>query len=517
MSIPQLSELRDSLSFLSDSERAELDQLLREETPIWTPLPGPQTVALRSSADILFYGGAGGGGKTDLAAGCALTQHKRSLIIRQEIKQTREVAYRLGEIVGTMKPYRQDQDFRWGDRHIEFGGLRNPGDEETWRGRPHDLLIVDEAPTMREAQVKFIMAWVRTTVIGQRCRVILTGNPPRTAEGFWIVEMFAPWLDEQHRLYPHPPGDLLWYATLDGRDVQVDNALPFVHKGETVKPKSRTFIPAKVDDNPYLIATGYKSQLQALPEPLRSQMLYGDFQAGKEDQAWQVIPTKWVEAAMARWKPQKDGEKGTMTAMGVDVSRGGRDKTVWAPRYGWRYDELIVEQGVNTDDGPKVAGLTVQHQRHGCPVFVDVVNVGTSVVDFLEQANVNVNAINGAEKATLVDETGLLTFANKRAQQYWRFRERLDPAKTQDVIALPPDPELKKDLCAPTFRVTAQGIQVEPKEQIIKRLGRSPDKGDAVVYAAEEAPPKSARRRGGHAGRVDANSLRWDDDIPYED
>ena len=517
MSTVLLNELQDSLISLSASERAELDQMLWEETPIWTPLPGPQSAALNSSADILFYGGAGGGGKTDLAAGCALTQHRKSLIIRQEIKQTREVANRIGEIVGTMRPYRQDQDFRWDERHIEFGGLRNPGDEETWRGRPHDLLIVDEAPTMRESQVKFIMAWVRTTTIGQRCRVILTGNPPRTAEGFWIVEMFAPWLDQQHKLYPYPPGDLLWFATIDGVDTQVDNALPFIHKGETIRPKSRPFIPAKVDDNPYLIATGYKSQLQALPEPLRSQMLYGDFQAGKEDQAWQVIPTAWVEAAMARWTAKEDGNKGTMTAMGLDISRGGRDKTIWAPRYGWWYDELIEAQGVTTDNGPKVAGLTVQYQRHGCPVFADVVNVGTSVVDFLEQANVNVNAINGAERATLVDETGLLRFANKRSQQHWRFRERLDPAKTKDVIALPPDPELKKDLCAPTFRVTAQGLQVEPKEQIIKRLGRSPDKGDAVVYAAEEAPPKSAGRRRGVAGRVDANSLGWNDEIPDED
>jgi hypothetical protein len=42
--------------------------------------------------------------------------------------------------------------------------------------------------------------------------------------------------------------------------------------------------------------------LQSLPEPLRSQMLYGDFRAGVQDDPWQVVPTAWVEAAMARWK-----------------------------------------------------------------------------------------------------------------------------------------------------------------------------------------------------------------------
>ena len=42
-------------------------------------------------------------------------------------------------------------------------------------------------------------------------------------------------------------------------------------------------------------------QLQSLPEPLRSQMLYGDFKAGMEDDADQVIPTAWIDAAMDRW------------------------------------------------------------------------------------------------------------------------------------------------------------------------------------------------------------------------
>jgi len=52
-------------------------------------------------------------------------------------------------------------------------------------------------------------------------------------------------------------------------------------------------------------------------------------------------------------------------------------------------------------------------------------------------------------------------------------------------IALPPDPELVSDLCAPRWKLTARGIQVESKDEIIKRLGRSPDCGDAVVMAKE--------------------------------
>jgi hypothetical protein len=65
----------------------------------------------------------------------------------------------------------------------------------------------------------------------------------------------------------------------------------------------------------------------------------------------------------------------------------------------------------------------------------------------------------------------------------WRLREALDPDKGEN-LALPPDTELKADLCAPRWKLTAQGIQIELKDEVKKRIGRSPDKGDAVILAS---------------------------------
>jgi len=48
---------------------------------------------------------------------------------------------------------------------------------------------------------------------------------------------------------------------------------------------------------------------------------------------------------------------------------------------------------------------------------------------------------------------------------------------------LPPDQRLLSDLTAPTFKLTPNGIQVESKEDVCKRLGRSTDRGDAVMMA----------------------------------
>jgi hypothetical protein len=82
---------------------------------------------------------------------------------------------------------------------------------------------------------------------------------------------------------------------------------------------------------------------------------------------------------------------------------------------------------------------------------------------------------------------GQLKFANKRAEAWWRFREALNPDQQGgSVIALPPDPELRADLAAPTYEVTARGLLIENKDDLRKRLGRSPGKGDAVVMCLSE-------------------------------
>src|SRR5205085_1292975 len=81
-----------------------------------------------------------------------------------------------------------------------------------------------------------------------------------------------------------------------------------------------------------------------------------------------------------------------------------------------------------------------------------------------------------------LDQAEQLGFVNQRAEWWWKLREALDPDSGQE-LALPPDPELKSDLCAPRWKNTARGIQVESKEDLHKRIGRSPDAGDAVVYA----------------------------------
>lgn len=480
------------------SERAKLAralQLARElkRRNVWRPLPGPQQIAYSSTADIIGFGGAAGGGKTDLACGKALTQHRKVGIFRVNGTELTGVLDRLTELLGTRDGY-NGKDNIWRviradgvPLQVELGSFPNLGDEKKYQGRPHDLLVFDEAANMRELQVRFLLGWLRTTTPGQRCQALLTFNPPTTAEGRWIIGFFGPWLDPKH---PNPamPGELRWFATIDGKDVEVPSGDPFKHGDETITPLSRTFIPSRVKDNPYLMGTGYMATLQSLPEPLRSQMLNGDFQAGMEDDPWQVIPTAWVEAAQARWK--RPDKLATMDSLGVDVARGGRDNTIIARRHGMWFDEPLAYPGSQTPDGPTVAGLVIAAGRDQAPIHIDVIGVGSSPYDFLNNANQQVLGVNVSERASSTDQSGRLTFKNQRSEQWWKMREALDPTNNTG-IALPPSAQLLADLCAPTWQLQGATIYVEGREDIVKRIGRSPDYGSAYILALLDTPKRA--------------------------
>jgi hypothetical protein len=381
-------------------------------------------------------------------------------------------------------------------RRIEFGGVEKETDVQKFQGRPHDLKGFDELTHFTEYQFRYLKGWNRTTKPNQRCRVIAGFNPPTSAEGDWVIRYFGPWLDKRH---PRPAanGELRWFAMLGGKEVEVRNGLPFWWREqdsdteELIEPESRTFIRATVEDNPILLARGYKKTLQAFPEPLRSLYLKGAFDIAQLDHPWQVIPTAWVEAAQKRWtKRPRERVVRELTDIGVDVARGGADKTVYAPRCNEYIDELLVRPGRTTPDGKAVIRDILDLLGQSCPktvkVKIDAVGVGSSPVDLGRMFGVNIIAMFAGAKSGAFAKTGKLGFFNKRAEWIWRLREALDPASDQD-IELPPGRSLLADLTAPRYELVARGVKIESKDEIRERISRSPDEGEAVIHAFGEA------------------------------
>lgn len=281
-----------------------------------------------------------------------------------------------------------------------------------------------------------------------------------------------------------------------GRTEWVPGPGEYTFDGETYTAKSRTFIPASLVDNPFRNTPEYRATLQSLPEPLRSQLLYGDWKAGLEDGANQLIPTSWVLAAQRRWAERPTPpEDVPMCAIGVDASGGGADAMIQAPRYDGWYAPLIETPGKDiprNKPGSHAAGLILATRRDNAVPIVDMGGgYGGPIYEHLDANGIECIAYKGSEATTRRTRDKKLTFTNTRSAAYWGFREALDPDQPGgSPIYLPPGKRTLAGLCAPTFEVTPNGIKAEPKSKreggvkgVVERLGWSPNEADAVVMS----------------------------------
>lgn len=503
-----LDDLIARVAGLPKDEQAKLYQMAAAHKAgrKMTPNPGPQTQAYLSQADVLLYGGQAGGGKTILELGWGINEAESGIIFRRERTQTDGLEKEGKKLIGTEASFNgQDLEWTWpSGKTLKLAGMKEVGSWIAHAGRERDYMAFDEGGEFVEEQVASIMAWIRAAP-GKRTRAVIGSNPPRTAEGLWLLKWFAPWLDDK---FPNPAahGELRWAVYIwtngEGQMVWVDGPGEYEIEGEKYTAKSYTFIPASLEDNPYRNTPEYRAQLQSLPEPLRSQLLYGKFAASLKDLESQTIPTDWVRAAQERWTQDKPVGV-PMCSIGVDASGGGEDPMVLAPRHDGWYAPFIKVPGKDIPRdkaGAHAAGIVVANRTDHAVVVVDMGGgYGGPLYEKLKENEIDCIAYRGAEGTTKRSKEGKYPFVNKRSAAYWLFREALDPGQQGgSPIKLPADRRLLAGLTAPTFEVTPHGIKVEPKVKfdekgkvvggVRAKLGFSPDEADAVVMAWFEGP-----------------------------
>jgi hypothetical protein len=231
--------------------------------------------------------------------------------------------------------------------------------------------------------------------------------------------------------------------------------------------------------------------------PLFIAKVLGEF-ADSEDG---LIPLSWVRAAHHRWHAWNDAnEERARRGLGpveppgrriisVDVARYGTDQTAIATRQGQVVMKLEKWPKLDTTQttGLVQARLRSHPQAHS---VVDVNGVGAGVVDQLRRAKQSVSAFNSSKGTKRRDSTGEWKFPNMRSAAWYNLRELLDPALDAQ-LALPEDDDLTADLVTPKYEPRAGGILVvEDKDEIKKRLGRSPDSGDAVAMGCWSDTPE---------------------------
>lgn len=521
-----MSALDELFTKIKGLPQKELMKLIREtenhpkwgKKRLWVPNAGGQTLALKSPADELFFGGRPGGGKSALLIGTAISDHTNSIIFRKEYQQIKGLEQEAQKVLGSREGYNA-QDHIWRipgtSKIMEFGSVPNEADVERFQGRAHDLKGFDEICHFSKTKYKYLTLWLRSTDPAQRCRIIAAGNPPTSAEGLWVIEYWGPWLDPN---FPDPaqPGELRWpviasddseaeifFATLEEaiEHAKTLREPPVDENGKILPPRSRTFIPGYLEENPDLAKSGYKSVLAYASKDLKN-LAAGTFDVQFQDHPLQVIPTAWIVAAQARWE-DKAPARVPMGVIGIDVAAGGPDCSVISRRHDWWFAPLIVIPGKDTPLPSDISSQIMRIRRDAAEIVVDCGGGygGTVVNDLL--VNNGIEAVkhlgNGQARGRSACRT--YSFFNRRAEVWWRFREALDPERDGgSLVALPPDTALKADLTAPRFEMSTRGIKIEDKGQLKKRLGRSPDRGDAVVICWSEGQ-SALERKIRHGGK----------------
>ena len=275
-----------------------VQDLVGEREIIFQPNDGPQTEFLAAMEQEVFYGGARGGGKSyamlvDPLRYCH-KQHHRALLLRRSMPELRDLISHSQRLYTRAFPgakwREQEKEWRFpSGARIEFGYAENLTDVLRYQGQSYTWIGIDELPQYPTPDIyNFLRSSLRSVDPEVPVFIRATGNPGNVGST-WVKNMFV--------------------------DPATPNT-PFTMDIETpvgIKSITRRFIPAKLQDNPYLMQTDdYMIMLSSLPDIQKKQFLEGDWEAFEGsafpefNRAVHVIepfeiPNNWVRFRSADW------------------------------------------------------------------------------------------------------------------------------------------------------------------------------------------------------------------------
>jgi hypothetical protein len=335
------------------------------------------------------------------------------------------------------------------DELVGYGRKPADHDESGFQGihARYVLVVLDEACGIPE------QLWVAADALatGPDCRILAIGNPDNPASHFRkVCAPGSSWHQISISAFDSP--------NLTGEDIPEEMAVSLVGR-EWVEEKAKEW----GEDNPI-----YRSKV------------LGEFSADAPNQV-----VRASDVANCRM-PVEGAPKAHLlepVELGVDVGGGG-DETVIRERRGrlagreWR---------AHTDRPEKIAPLVLQAIREtgATAVKIDSIGVGFGVIGELRNAasrgehTAHIHGVNVASAASRSDK-----FVNLRAEMWWELGRGLSAEQGWDLAKMDNADTTIAQLLEPRWEVDPKGrIKVEPKEEIIKRLGRSPDNADALLLA----------------------------------
>jgi hypothetical protein len=228
------------------------------------------------------------------------------------------------------------------------------------------------------------------------------------------------------------------------------------------------------------------------PEDLFRKKVLGKFPKVSEDA---LIPQQWIEAAMERYMERHGQEPMDFDAfrvLGADVAGMGRDSSAFVERQGEWCSAFESHNSGGAANHMEVAGQIAARRRRHPKMYVSIDTIGEGAGVYsrcleVESEPKYIISCKYSEAAKdyrgreLTDLTGENKFANMRAYLHWCVRNWLNPVNKTGAM-LPPNERFIEEATEIRWKFRSDGrIIIEPKEDIKKRLGRSPDLFDALA------------------------------------
>jgi len=248
-----------------DEVPKSIQEHISQHKVIFKPNRGPQTNFLAASEREVFYGGARGGGKSyamliDPLRYCHKENH-RALLLRRTMPELRDLINHSQRLYSRAFPgakwREQEKEWRFpSGAKIEFGYAENMTDALRYQGQSYTWIGIDELPQYHSPDIyNFLRSSLRSVDPSIPVYMRATGNPGNVGSQ-WVKEMFVDPIDPN---------------TAFNVEVTTPKGIKYI---------TRRFIPAKLQDNPYLMQTeDYYAMLSSLPEVQRKQFLDGNWDA----------------------------------------------------------------------------------------------------------------------------------------------------------------------------------------------------------------------------------------------
>ncbi|HSG73070.1 MAG TPA: terminase family protein [Planctomycetaceae bacterium] len=326
--------------------------MAREQITIG-PQPGPQTKFLESTADIVIFGGARGGGKShsllmDAMRFCIDTvdyegnplkavKGYNALILRRtstEILKSGGLLSASEKIYPLLGAQFIQTSMRWtfpSKATVDFGYIEHDSDKMKYLGLELPWIGFDEVNLFSESTFWFMLSSNRST-LGVPSRIRATCNPDSAS---WVAEFIEWWID-QDTGFPIPERDGIWrwFVRLDNQmfwgstKEELWEKTKNMYGGDPTNfiPKSATFIKSLLSDNKILEREdpGYRGMLLAMPQVDRMRFLDGNWLVSPSEGAeWSDCPQYFDRHIWTDHWP----EQFVSSCIYIDPSKGKTDRS----------------------------------------------------------------------------------------------------------------------------------------------------------------------------------------------